>query len=112
MLQLNCRSFSVIFLPTDPKEVDSISIELNALISPSHAFQRIEVLVNGVSASSITVKESPTTVEVKLPDVAKLDSFSGIKIEFLLPDAARPRDVGLGDDARNLAIGLLAITLR
>ena len=103
---------SMIFLPIKAKEVDSIFIEFNALISPFNLSQRVEILVNGIRASSMTIRESPVIVEVKPPDAARLDSFPGIKIEFLLPDAARPRDIGIGDDGRTLALGLLAITLR
>ncbi len=103
---------SVVFLPTKPQEVESLVIELNALVSPSHPSQRIGILVNGVEASSMTIREPHATVEVKLPDLARSDSFSGIKIEFLLPDAARPKDIGLGVDNRSLALGLRAITVR
>jgi len=105
-------SSSVVFLPTLPKEVHSILIDFNALITPSHPAQRVEIIVNGVQTASMTIKESSAATEVKLPEAAKLDSFSGIKIEFLLPDAARPVDVGLGEDGRTLALGLLAITLK
>jgi hypothetical protein len=43
--------------------------------------------------------------------MAKLTSFAGLKVEFRLPDAASPRDLGLGDNVRKLAIGLKAMTL-
>jgi hypothetical protein len=105
-------SSTMMFLPIKAKEVESIIVEFNVLISPSHLSQRVEILMNGIRVSSMTIRESPATVEVEVPDAAKLDSSSGIKIEFLLPDAARPKDVGLGDDGRTLALGLLAITLR
>jgi len=34
------------------------------------------------------------------------------QLEFRLPDAARPKDIGLGDDSRKLALGLVALTVR
>lgn len=105
-------SSSVVFLPTEPKKVDSVLIDFNVLTSPSHPSQRIEILVNGVQASSVTIRESSTAVEVRLPEAAKRNSFSGIKMEFRLPDAAKPRDIGLGDDDRTLALGLRAISLK
>lgn len=105
-------SSSVVFLPIAPKGVDSVLIEFNALITPSHSSQRVGILVNGIQAFSSTIREPSGAVEVKLPEAAKSDSFTGIKIEFLLPDAAKPSEVGLGGDGRTLALGLRAITLR
>lgn len=103
---------SVMFLPISPRKVESILVDFNALISPSHPSQRVEILVNGSRAHFVTTRASHSTVLVKLPDAAKAGSFSGIKVEFLLPDAARPTDVGLGNDNRRLAVGLLTVTIR
>ena len=49
--------------------------------------------------------------EVKIP-YAAMQGSGVLKLEFRLPDAARPKDIGLGDDSRKLALGLVALTVR
>jgi hypothetical protein len=105
-------SSAILFFPINPTKVDSISMEFNALISSTHPLQRVEIFVNGVPSSTLVVKESSKIVEIKLPETAKLDSFSGVTVEFRLPDAASPKNIGLGDDDRILALGMKAVTLR
>lgn len=104
-------SSAILFFPVKPTKIASISIEFNALVSPTHPLQRVEIFVNGVPSLSLMVNEPSGTVEVKLPETAKLDSFSGVKVEFRLPDAVSPKNIGLGNDARILAFGLKAVTL-
>jgi Family of unknown function (DUF6311) len=105
-------SSAILFFPINPSAIDSISIEFNALISSTHPLQRVEIFVNGVSFVSLAVKDSSRIVEVKLPKAVKVDSSSGVTVEFRLPDAATPKSIGLGNDSRMLALGLKAVTLR
>ncbi|MEJ2613019.1 MAG: DUF6311 domain-containing protein [Candidatus Thiodiazotropha sp.] len=105
-------SASVLFFPIEPGKVGSVSIEFNALISSAHPLQRIEIFFNGVLTTSLTVRKPTTIAEIKLTEPTKSKSLSGLKVEFRLPDAASPRDIGLGDDGRTLALGLKAITLQ
>lgn len=102
---------SVVFLPTRPHSVGSLIIEFNTLITHTHPLQRVDILVNGSLSSSLAVREPSKTVEVKLPEGANVSPL-GLKLEFRLPDAIRPKDVGLGGDRRKMALGLKAITLQ
>ena len=103
---------ATIFLKASPAQVDSVVIDFAAAVSPSHPVQRVEILVNGSQAFSGSISERSGTIEFKIPEVAKSDSFKGITMEFRLPDAARPKEMGTGEDMRTLAIGLQAITLK
>lgn len=103
---------ATIFLKSTPTQVHSVFIDFNALISPSHPMQRVDIIVNGVQSFSGSIRDTSGALEFEMPEAAKSDSFNGIKLEFRLPDAAMPRDIGLGDDGRTLAFGLRAITLR
>jgi hypothetical protein len=103
---------SLVFIPTPPKRVDSIYIEACPLITSFHSSQRIDLSINGAPAASMTLKEPNVAFEVKIPEAAKLDANNGLKLEFHFPDAARPKDVGLGEGDRNLALGLVALTPR
>ena len=102
---------ATILLPTSPAQVDSVVIDFAAAVSPSHPVQRVEIVVNGSHAFSGSISERTGTIEFKIPEAAKSDSFKAIKMEFRLPDAVRPKDIGLGEDTRTLALGLRTITL-
>ena len=102
---------ATILLPTSPAQVDSVAIDFAAAVSPSHPVQRVEILVNGSQAFSGSISERFGTLEFKIPEAAKSDSFKGITMEFRLPDAASPKEMGTGEDTRTLALGLQAITL-
>lgn len=99
-------------LPFDPSRVNAITIEFNVLVSPSHPSQRVGILLNGVQVSSIIVTQSPTRIKLEVPPEAKLGHFSGIKIDFSLPDATQPSVAGFaGNDNRTLALGLRSMVL-
>ena len=100
---------ATLLLPTSPAQVDSVVIDFAAAVSPSHPVQRVEIVVNGSQAFSGSISERSGTIEFKIPGAAKSDAF--IKMEFRLPDAASPKEMGLGEDRRTLAIGLRTITL-
>ena len=102
---------ATIFLPTSPAQVDSVVIDFAAAVSPSHPVQRVDILVNGFQAFSGSISERSGTLEFKIPEAAKSDSFKGITMEFRLPDAASPKEMGAGEDTRTLALGLRTITL-
>lgn len=104
---------AIVSFKSPPGQVTSIFIEANALISSSHPKQRLEVTVNGIPAASFTFTEPSVVFEVKVPEAVKQKSESEfLKLEFEFPDAARPKDIGLGNDSRELSLGLVAITVR
>ena len=102
---------ATILLPASPAQVDSVVIDFAAAVSSSHPAQRVEIFVNGSQAYSGSISERFGTLKIKIPDAAKSDAFKGITMEFRLPDAARPKDIGLGEDMRTLALALRTITL-
>jgi len=90
-----------------------ILFEANTLINSSHTEQRLKISINGIPAASIAFTEPSVVFEVKIPESVKQKSESEfLKIGFEFPDAARPKDIGLGNDSRELALGLVAITVR
>lgn len=101
-----------VFLPLPTKRANTILIEAKPLISPSHQKQDVELTINGIPAAKFTLTGSSEGVfEVKIP-YAAMQGSGILKLEFRLPDAARPKDIGLGDDSRKLALGLVALTVR
>jgi hypothetical protein len=99
-----------IFLNIGSDRVSSINFEARAF---SHPSQRMEVRVNGALAGKTEIRESDLTFTIKIPEaVLQNTETNGLTIEFQFPDATRPIDVGLGNDARRLALGLISLTLQ
>jgi len=95
--------------------VHGILIEARALVSPAHPKQDVEISVNGIPAASVRLTAyAANRIRVPLPDAAReaLRKYGALRLEFRLPDTVRPKDIGLDNDPRALALGLLAITLR
>lgn len=89
-------------------------LEANALITPSHPTQTMEILVNDAVAKTISLTEQAgNRIRVDLPEPARsrLAERGTLDIRLRFPDAAAPGDIGLGDDPRALALGLVAITV-
>lgn len=105
-------------LRIDPRDLpdvqDPLSLKLNAnlFIGSWHRVQRIAVTVNGKPAGEYTVRYPRTTLSMRIP-LGQVDAESAQKIDvaFDLPDAARPLDLGLSRDGRDLALGLVSASI-
>jgi hypothetical protein len=103
---------ATILLPLPAARANTILIEAKPLISPTHQKQGVELTINGIPAGKFTLTgNSGGGYEVKVPYAAK-EKGGFLKVELHFPDAARPKDIGLGDDSRKLALGLVALTVR
>lgn len=86
----------------------TIIVEAHPLVSPNHPKQRVEVSINGAPAVTAQLASNANIV-IPVPEVA---AFSGlISLRFKFPDTARPRDLGINEDTRQLALGLHALTI-
>lgn len=104
-----------IALPLPEKHATSISFEAQWLLGPTHPKQHVEVLIGGDLAAKITLTaDSPNVFEVRIPDAAFEPGLSNglLTLEFHFPDAASPKDLGLSDDTRKMALGLISITVQ
>jgi hypothetical protein len=104
-----------ILLPLHSHQATTILVEANPLLSPSHPKQGVEVKMNGVATSSVTLTaNSGGRFEVAIPEEVKekLRQSPILKLQLRFPDAARPVDIGINNDERKLAIGLVALTVK
>ncbi|WP_157896563.1 hypothetical protein [Acidovorax carolinensis] len=104
---------AVINLELASTHVSRLVFEVTPLLSPSHPKQRVEVKVNGMPANSVMLTpDSGGVFEVAIPEEVKeqLKRSQFLTLQFHLPDAARPVDIGVNNDGRKLAIGLLSLT--
>lgn len=92
-----------------------IVIETNALVTPAYPEQKVRVLLNGIFAKEFALTvHAGNRVEIPVTDKmrALLSASEILHLQFELPNAARPVDLGVGNDTRTLALGLVSITLR
>lgn len=105
---------SVIVLPFVGSLPTRLVIEGNSLVSSSHPQQRVEIFVNDVRATAVSITSiSDNHIEVLVPEEARgrITADGLLRLQFAFPDAARPVDLGINDDPRRLALHLMAITL-
>jgi lysophospholipase L1-like esterase len=93
------------------KQSLSLQLELRALLSSKHPKQRVAVLVDGNPIREVTLtKGDQNQIDIPLKYLAPKQEF--VTIEFTLPDAITPKAIGLGDDSRTLAIGIVSATFK
>lgn len=85
---------------------------VNALVAPTHPTQRVAVYLGGEKVHSFTVSypNNSADFEVAIPS-ANDQRGNKIDISFDLPDAVRPKSLGMGADSRLLAIGLVSMSI-
>ncbi|HEX7044424.1 MAG TPA: DUF6311 domain-containing protein [Burkholderiales bacterium] len=88
-------------------------IEARPLVSASHPKQHVAIEVNGLPAweGDLTADSGP--IEVPIGARARTASARDglLRVRFRFPDATRPKDLGINQDARMLALGLHALTV-
>ena len=90
-------------LPKEP--ILGITLEMRALVSPNHPQQIAAIWVNGQFQKKIALTQGNGN-QVAIPIAPTTPARDYVKIEFSLESRAKPKDLGLGDDIRELAIGL------
>ena len=103
-----------VLLPIITESPNTMLIEANALVSPLHPKQPVEVRMNGVLATTVSLTEYiGNRIEITIPELARkgLKERGYLQVEFKFADPVRPKDIGLGSDTRSLALGLVAITV-
>ncbi len=92
-----------------------IVLEANAWVTPAHPEQRVRVSLNGIFAKDISLKSNTANrIEIPIADEMHglLSASEPLNLQFEFSDAARPVDLGAGNDGRALALGLVSITLQ
>jgi hypothetical protein len=98
-------------LPLPKENVSLVLIEAMPLVNPDHPEQAVKVLVNGIESGKFRLT-TKGQFDVQIPEASKRNAHGIFIIEFQLPDAVRPSDIGINDDSRKLALGLISITLQ
>jgi hypothetical protein len=103
-----------IVLPFSGAPPARLLVKANPLITPSHPRQAVEIFVNGVQAAKVSLTaDYGNHIDVGVPEEARerIVADGYLRLRFVLPDAARPVDLGINADTRRLALHLASITV-
>jgi hypothetical protein len=94
-----------VILGIPPVGARSLVISVRAFVTPSHPVQEIELTVNDQKRQDLVLtKDSNNQITIILTNA---DNEAGyLKIGFKFKTPLKPKDLGVGDDERLLAIGL------
>jgi hypothetical protein len=85
---------------------------LNALVVSNHPEQKVIVSINGEYVKTeIFTQYEGNILTLDIPDSIK-ENGGAVRIEFELPDAATPKSLGINEDTRTLALGLISMTMK
>jgi hypothetical protein len=92
-----------------------IALRMHGLIFPQHPTQTVTVKINGIPAGTLTfdLGNKLGWYEIDVPEhlIAKSNQVSLFQIDLHVQDPARPRDLGISEDVRDLGVGLSEIKL-
>jgi hypothetical protein len=97
-------------IPLPKEQINGLELEMRALVSPNYPKQTVEVWVNSQFQKKVVLTENQgnrVLVEIPPSNNANTPKQDYVTIELRLPNKAKPKDLGLGDDTRELAIGLV-----
>lgn len=86
--------------------IKGLELQMRALVTPNYPKQTVEVWVNNQFQKKVTLtQDQGNQVLVEIASTDPKQDY--VTIELRLPNKAKPKDLGLGDDTRELAIGLV-----
>ena len=100
------RATTVIPLPKG-QPVSQLTVVMRALIAPGIPAQKFSLSVNGAPIMTQTLTKAEGNV-INIPITDAIANAGFINLEFQLVNRVRPKDIGIGDDDRNLSIGLVS----
>jgi hypothetical protein len=94
-------------IPLPKTKANSLTLTMQALISPSHPKQTVGLWVNGRFQEIINLsKANDNVIRIPLSKTDTLQEYITIRLD--LPDHISPKSINQGADERKLAIGLVS----
>jgi hypothetical protein len=92
-------------------DVNFLELKFRAVVSPSHPRQTIEVWVNGgLEQNQIFTQSENNQIVIDIPQESRKRGYMTVELRF--PDRVKPNEIGMGDDVRELSIGIEMATFR
>jgi hypothetical protein len=100
-----------IFIPINNPQARAIIFTLQAFVNGKHPAQRIEYTTDGLSYTALTLNQFlDNQIEIPIDATMRKDGYA--LVEFKLLNPASPKSLGLGDDSRELGVGLIKLEVR
>ena len=96
-------------LPLPIDQAHTLELKMQAFVSPKHDHQRVNIFLDGQLQKTATLSQFQDN-RIAIPIPQSISKQSSVEIRFELPDAISPKELGMGEDARRLAIGLQSAT--
>jgi hypothetical protein len=98
-----------LFMPSgQPK---TVTLDVRAFINPKHPTQTAYISINGVYQKKVLLgNKERNQIELTIPPSSYGKEW--IEIEFAMPQAISPEELGMGNDNRKLGIGLISAVFR
>lgn len=94
--------------------VHSLRLETTAFLPPGHGRQRVGISINGLPATNTQLEQADGNV-IDIPLTAEMQqrvsSQGVVRLQLQFADAVSPKQFGLGQDVRQLALGLKTLTV-
>lgn len=103
-------SFTCVYPKDIEGKLHSIRLSFATSFSPRGTTQVAKVTVNGAHTTNFVIGSGPKEILLPLHD-SLLKSGDDLKIEFEIPGAISPKELGFSEDSRKLGLGLAKIDL-
>ena len=97
-----------VFMP--PGTPKTITLDLRAFVGPKHPKQSLEVAISGQPSKAFTLSQfEQNTIKLAIPASAYDKEF--LVLDFKMTDPASPKDLGIGEDTRQLGVGIKRVVI-
>ena len=103
-------SLAKIYVPITNPNAKVITFALQAFVNGKHPEQKMEFTTDGQNFKSLTLSQFSGN-QIDIPVTAAMRSVGYALIEFKLLNPVSPKSLGLGDDSRELGIGLTKVDI-
>ena len=93
-------------LPTPQGLAKTLTLNVRAFIGPKHPTQRVTVTVNGQTEANKIFVLNQESSQIHIPVAQSALAGKTITLTLEFADKISPKNLGLGDDTRQLAIGI------
>jgi len=104
-------SLAKIYVPITNLNAKVITFTLQAFVNGKHPEQKMEFTTDGQNFKPLTLSQfSENLIDVPVTTTMRADGYA--LVEFKLLNPVSPKSLGLGDDSRELGIGLTKVDIR
>ena len=97
-----------VFMP--PGTPKTITLDLRAFVGPKHPKQSLEIAISGQPFKAFTFSQFEQN-RITLPIPASAYNKEFLVLDLKITDPASPKDLGMGEDTRQLGVGIKRVVI-